>query len=106
MTLGLTITAILCLVLGASAALSAKGALDAFTGRDPLGDAVQGAILTILSLFLIACLLGTVAAYRYLSGPTFGLAKSEWRCSKARLVKDDDGDYTVCDQYSRIRSNT
>lgn len=102
MTTGFTISAILCIIFGVGAVVSARNAWHMFAGNNPYGDAVMGVMLAMLALFLVACLLGTIGAYRYLSGPTFELMRSEWRCSKARVVKDDDGDYTVCEQYSRI----
>jgi hypothetical protein len=97
MTAGFTITAILVLLFGVGTVACMVAAMRSFSERDTAGWVMEGGF----GLFIAACLVGTVAIYRYESGPTFELLRSKWRCSASHVVKDDDGDYTVCDQYSR-----
>jgi hypothetical protein len=101
MTLGMTIIAILSTLLIGGAALSAHGAIGFFRDAGS-GDWVMGILLVALALLLMACEMGAIMAYRHESGPTFELLRSDWRCTGSHVVQDDDGDYTVCDQYSRI----
>ena len=99
-TLGLAVTILTCTILAGGIGLSIHGAIGLF--RDARsGDWVMGAMLMGLALFLAACLIGAIMAYRYFSGPTFELLKAEWRCTATQVVADEDGDSVVCVQYSR-----
>lgn len=97
MTTGFVITAIFVLLFIVGTICCIVTAIHSFNDGDTWGWLMEGGF----GLFLAACLIGTVSIYRYESGPTFELLRSEWRCSASHVVKDDDGDYTVCDQYSR-----
>jgi len=100
MTLGMTIMIILSIVLIGGALASAYGAARLFT--EDLSDSwMMGGLLVALALILTACELGAVMLYRYESGPTFELLKSEWACTSSQVVQDDEGDSTICNGYSR-----
>lgn len=101
MTIGLAIALVLRLALGIGVLNSLRNAVTAFSGRDPYADAGDGVMEIVIALVLVVCLLGVVAVYRYEPGPTFQLTRADWTCSRSHVVRDDDGDYSVCDQYSR-----
>lgn len=89
------------LAFGVGAIACVRMALTAFSGRDQFSDKGDGVIYLIFAMMLVVGVLIDIAAYRSATGPAFKLMKAEWTCSRSHVVRDDDGDYSVCDQYSR-----
>jgi len=91
------VVVMLAVTVAAGAVAAVIGARAMFRQKDAMG----GWVLSTGAAICIVMLMCMGAVYRYETGPSFELLKAEWRCSRSHVVTDDDGDTTVCDQYSR-----
>lgn len=102
MTTGLIFTILICLLLTTGSVVAGFDSWRNLTGRkaySTTGDAILSGMVAVL---LFACLFAAIGIYAHETGPGFELLKSDWRCTRTHVVQDDDGNYEVCDQYSRI----